>query len=212
MRFKAALIRVYTAFLSAAQHLYGVDSYGRAADPWMTLVGYFNSLRELGDMKRAVDDSVSTRLRRMARGHHAGRAPGLASRLLSIYDVAELTSRLSATELPAILDHLEMIFDPVAEAARRRQPDGSSGKAPIDVLLATNMISVGVDVARLGLMVVAGQPKNTAEYIQRPVAWGANSLVWSAPSTTGRARAILATTSVLPTITPPFINRWKCSR
>src|SRR5690606_31187642 len=106
--------------------------------------------------------SVSSRLRRMDK---AGRRQ-MASRFLSPYSVAELTSRRSATEIPAILDQLETEFDLLAEQERRNKLGGDEGRRPIDVLLATNMISVGVDVSRLGLMVVAGQPKNTAEYIQ----------------------------------------------
>jgi hypothetical protein len=80
---------------------------------------------------------------------------GLAKRVL--YEVKELTSRIGSTDIPLTLDHLAMPFDPAAAMG--------SGK-PIDVVLATNMISVGVDVSRLGLMVVVGQPKATAEYIQ----------------------------------------------
>ena len=53
------LIRVYVAFLGAAQPLYEDQGYGKAADPWMTLVGYFNSMRELGGMRRLVDDDVA---------------------------------------------------------------------------------------------------------------------------------------------------------
>jgi hypothetical protein len=146
-RLKTLLIRVYMAYLSAAQTLY--ERYGLSADPWMTLVGYFNSMRELGGMRRVVDDAVRTRLYRMA-----GR--GLASR--AIWGVEELTSRKSATDIPQILDRLEAPFDP--------QQEQKKGKRPLDIVLATNMVSVGVDVARLGLMVVASQPKATAEYIQ----------------------------------------------
>jgi len=158
-RLKAALIRVYLAFLSAGQVLF--DKYGLGADPWMTLVGYFNSLRELGGMKRLVDDDVRTRLRKMVER-------GLANRTLYTPDtVKELTSRLRSTAIPETLDLLESRFDPaILEDIKNRKQGGEFIPRPLDVLLATNMISVGVDVPRLGLMVVAGQPKTTAEYIQ----------------------------------------------
>src|SRR5262249_31498971 len=83
-RLKVALIRVYVAFLSAAQQLY--ERYGKAADPWMSLVGYFNSMRELGGMRRLVDDDVKSRLRRMDKR-------GLARRVIDTVD--ELASRRS---------------------------------------------------------------------------------------------------------------------
>src|SRR5947207_4233713 len=76
----------------------------------------------------------------------------------------ELTSRMSSTDIPGLLDRLEHSFDPQVDGTRGK---GAKDKPPaLDVLLATNMISVGVDVKRLGLMVVAGQPKSTSEYIQ----------------------------------------------
>ncbi|MBA4190903.1 MAG: helicase [Planctomycetaceae bacterium] len=158
-RLKAALIRVYVAFLSAGQVLF--DKHGLDADAWMTLVGYFNSLRELGGMKRLVDDDVRSRLRKMA-------DRGLANRTLYTPDtVKELTSRLGSTAIPETLDLLESRFDPtIFDEIKNHKPGSPYIARPLDVLLATNMISVGVDVPRLGLMVVAGQPKTTAEYIQ----------------------------------------------
>jgi Helicase conserved C-terminal domain len=160
-RLKAALIRVYVAFLAAAQQLY--EKYGREVDPWMTLVGYFNAMRELGGMRRLVDDDVRTRLAKADR-------LGLAARTILYDSVDELTSRKGGTDIPQVLDALEAPFDPALEAKRKAmikagQKQGLPRK-PLDVLLATNMLSVGVDVRRLGLMVVAGQPKTTAEYIQ----------------------------------------------
>ena len=161
-RLKAVSIRVYIAILSASQFLY--EKYGDRADPWMTLVGYFNSMRELGGMRRLVDDDVRIRLGKMDRR-------GLAKRLR--INLEELTSRRDSTEIPEILDRLETTFDPQkdAEIKAKRNTKGNAKQTinqlePLDVLLATNMISVGVDVKRLGIMAVTGQPKNTAEYIQ----------------------------------------------
>jgi len=148
-KLKGALIRVYVAVLAAGQTLY--EKYGETVDPFLTAVGYFSSLRELGGMRRLVDDDVRSRLTQVD-------ARGLKKRNLRLPQaVEELTSRKSAIEIPEVLERMKCKFPPFGQKAP---------KPPIDVLLATNMLSVGVDVGRLGLMIVAGQPKSTSEYIQ----------------------------------------------
>ena len=147
-RIKSTLIRVYVSVLGAAQKLHEQYGRNRVTDPYMTLVGYFNSLRDLGGMRRLAEDDVSTRLARADER-------GLARRFDP--EIRELTSRLSSEQIRPLLDLLAVPF-----------PRGAAKDAarPIDVLLATNMIAVGVDVSRLGVMVVCNQPKSTAEYIQ----------------------------------------------
>jgi len=180
----AVLIRTYTAFLTAAQYLY--DRFGPVADPYMTLVGYFNSLRELGGMRRLAEDDVQTRSFRV--GMSLIKRPGLAQR--KVNSILELTSRIPSRDIPKYLDRLEVefegFFDPTEGKWKPAWENG--GERPVDVVLATNMLSVGVDVNRLGLMVVNGQPKGTAEYIQATSRVGrafpglvASVLTWARP-------------------------------
>ena len=152
---KVVLLRTYLALLGAAQKWY-VDSGGKKnkdnpADPYMTLLGYFNSLRELGGSRRIIEDEVSTRLSGYSNRKRDGEADGPFRERKIAYEVVELTSRVST--------------DKVAEA-KRRLAIPFHGDERVDVAIATNMISVGLDITRLGLMVVLGQPKTSAEYIQ----------------------------------------------
>jgi hypothetical protein len=142
---KTAEVRVYAALLASAAKEF--ESYPKQADPYMTLVGYFNSLRELGGTVRLVEDDIRSRLDVLSQR-------GFPKRWVN--ELKELTSRIDSGDIPKILDQLDKAFHEPRE----------KGKYPIDTLLASNMISVGVDVNRLGLMVVTGQPKTTAEYIQ----------------------------------------------
>ncbi len=180
----AVLIRVYTALLTAAEALF--ERFGPAADPWMTVVGYFNSLRELGGMRRLAEDDVQTRSFRVQMSRVA--RPGLAQRSVKVVD--ELTSRVSSKDIPSKLDQLELSFKGAIDPAtgRFRQTWTKGDSRAIDVVLATNMLGVGVDVMRLGLMVVNGQPKSTAEYIQATSRVGrffpglvCSVLTWSRP-------------------------------
>lgn len=112
-------------------------------DDYWTLVTYFNSLRELGGALVLMRDDVERSME-----EYAARRSEPVRRVKA---PIELTSRVNSSEIPDLLDQLDL---------KRGAEDCA------DSVLASNMISVGVDVTRLGLMVVNGQPKGIAEYIQ----------------------------------------------
>jgi hypothetical protein len=147
---KFTLQAVSASLLQSASRLLDGEA---TADAYWTLVEYFNALRELGGALVLMQDDVPASIEQFAKRR------GEDARDVRI--VAELTSRLSQSELKDRLKELELRV--------------GSGAA-VDVLLATNMISVGIDIARLGVMVMNGQPKAVAEYIQATSRVGRSSV------------------------------------
>jgi hypothetical protein len=152
---KVIFLRTYLALLGAAQKAFldngGFNNPQNPADPYMTLTGYFNSLRELGGCRRIAEDEVTSRLKAYGNRLRQGETTGLFAKR-DLKEVVELTSRISTAAVSKAKDRLAKAFLPQSDC--------------LDIALATNMISVGLDISRLGLMAVFGQPKTTAEYIQ----------------------------------------------
>jgi hypothetical protein len=155
---KVLMLRSYLALLCTAQREHvaagGDKNKNNPADPYMTLVGYFNALRELGGSRRIVEDEVTSRALRYGDRKRIGEAKGLFADRSLRHEVTELTSREPMAKVSDAKRRLALSFT------------GEQRKEAVDVALATNMISVGLDITRLGLMVVLGQPKSSAEYIQ----------------------------------------------
>lgn len=152
---KVLLLRSYRTLLAAAQKAWqdcgGAKNPQNPADPYMTLLGYFNSLRELGGSRRIVEDEVKASLANYGKRQRDNEPVSLFADRTIADEPVELTSRVSTSEVAA---------------AKGRMAQTFHQKDRVDVVLATNMISVGLDITRLGLMVVLGQPKTSAEYIQ----------------------------------------------
>lgn len=171
IRLTTAEIRVAEVLMAGGQLL--LDRHDAAADPYMTLVGYFSATRELAGMTRYLGDDVQTNL---AKRRPWSLLPARTGTDFGSLHRAELTARVSNADITATLDEMTVGFDPARDSttgkrdlAERRAkgekiPDRETN--PFDAVLATSMLQVGVDVTRLGLMLVVGQPKNTAEYIQ----------------------------------------------
>ena len=148
------LIRVNAALLFASRYLAALGYEDKVVDNFWTITGYFNSLRELGGASTQILDDVQSRFNYLAKTKFSALTPKVD--LTDSYDhLVELTSRMDNTEITKIIQ----------DRLKRSYRDGQH-KDVYDYVLASNMISVGVDVGRLGTMVVAGQPKTNAEYIQ----------------------------------------------
>ena len=149
------VVRVFASLLQTVRLM----PEGEARDPWWTLLTFFNSLRELGTALTLFQGDIPERIREISRrclpepgklpDPKTGRVP-LPVRYIN--DPLELTGRLTASEIPDAISQLERSYEP--------------SKPAVDVCLASNIIEVGVDIDRLSLMAVAGQPKTTAQYIQ----------------------------------------------
>lgn len=131
-------VMVSAALLAAGGVMY--ERFGLRADTWWTLVAYHNSKRELGKTLSLARDDIPARLK--ALGEKRG---------VSGSGVQELSANLRDSEIPEVLHKLGV-----------EKPSGQT----LDFVACTNMLSVGVDVQRLGLMMLNGQPKTVSEYIQ----------------------------------------------
>jgi hypothetical protein len=142
-------IRTIAAIL---QRVHMMDIPDEVKDKFWTLTVYFNSLRDLSKCMTLIDDDVKDFIQRMAVRF------GEKKNKRIIGQAHELTSRVTTTVLNETLQKLSDLTYSKENLDQK--------KYPVNVLLATNMISVGVDVDRLNVMLLVGQPKLTSEYIQ----------------------------------------------
>ena len=157
-----ASIAAFAAIMYAAKAIEVEEEKTR--DPYWTNLAYFGSMRELGQAATWYMTDIKERLETIYRWRMEASLDSAKRRYVYGSGIEELTSRMANDEIPKILKKLEEHYFGNSEQPAEEVSDKK--EYPLDICLATNMISVGVDVSRLGLMTVTGQPKSMSEYIQ----------------------------------------------
>jgi len=139
--FLTAQVRTFSAVLFRAWMFEDTQK-----DAWWTLLAFYNSLRELGGAQTLLQSDIAARMK-----DYSLRYGLKGSKQRYLDTVEELTSRQSQAQLVELMDRMALDW---------------SDKKSIDACLASNIIEVGVDIDRLALMAVVGEPKSTAQYIQ----------------------------------------------
>ena len=148
------IIRIWSRILQTSYEL--ARKHGSSADPYWTVTGYFNAVRELAGARAVCWQDIPERIKEIARGN--------PYRIPDDDQLIELSSRISSSELPSLLDTINSKFS----------GDVQNPQSP-DVLLTTSMFGTGIDIPRLGIMIVHGQPKTTSSYIQSTGRVGRNN-------------------------------------
>jgi superfamily II DNA/RNA helicase len=129
-------------------------------DPYWTLVSYYNSLKDVGRMSNKVGDELQQSIQNEQSRLKFQHTLQFNFRKLKTRS-KELTSRIDSSKIKKTLGQLEKSFA-LDEVKGYFYPR----KDLVDLVLATNMLSVGIDIARLNVMQINGMPRNTSEYIQ----------------------------------------------
>jgi hypothetical protein len=151
---QTTLARVFACLM---QHAAIMNTDEAARDPWWTLLCFFNSLRELGGAASLfvadARDYLEVILNRQGIKYE---------KIRKLFNVSELTSRIRSDQVPKELERLERTLRIQMGSSKNSADDNDV----VDACLASNIIEVGVDVSRLALMAIVGQPKTTSQYIQ----------------------------------------------
>lgn len=142
------------------------DEFLQVMDYYHTTISYFNSLKEVGKTQSQIQSYILKELRRV---FNRVIRPNKLMHPLYTYgplNEAELTGRLSGEEVKTELHRIETKWRPNNRFARTVDEKIISGQTPPEFVVATNMISVGIDVSRFNTIIMNSMPRNTAEYIQ----------------------------------------------
>lgn len=125
-----------------------------------TIVSFYNSLRDVGKIYNKVPSEILDFIKLLHNRYSLSKSLynfntiGLSGR------TKELTSRIESNSIKKLLNELEQPFSLIANDGRNFVQN------TVDLVLASNMFSVGIDIERLNVMLMNGQSKNVAEYIQ----------------------------------------------
>lgn len=148
-------LQLLSALLYARLEIWEQSANKKDADEFWTLLSYFKSLKEIGRFSNKISSELKPIIQQLQIRRLKNQGDLTYNYWKLSYRNIELTSRIPNDRIKKNLDKLDIQFD------------GSlKDHKAYDLVLATNMISVGLDVGRLGIMVMNGMPPNTAEYIQ----------------------------------------------